>query len=469
LKGLVSRQAFIRSRPRLSAVLVLLVLAVPLVSAQTKSRTPEGIPAGRWFLAPTAFIGIGYDTNVFRRSSESDNVISDLSQRTTLGLVATLPVRNSALVLDYLADRRAYQTIPTAQEWSHDLLANWRMRLSSADRLNFRAQYILGITDTQVVDPGGELTFDDIPYELARFGFDISRDVPNKPGYSFRINRSELTWDPRAIVISRPERPTVAAQTDTGRPDAHPPKTPPQTETVVFQNVPFFDYTGWDGAGEYLHPLSPTKWLIGFGSFRRFDHFRPRGDPEYDPGVPYRSEESGSIQVGMRGDLGLDQPFFFRLGYGRFRFTGEEFSPFDYNGLVGQADWLLRVGGRSRVALGWNLRPLPSSFSTFYVVNEFTATFDRDWLVYSKIGIDLLYSRNRYGDVLFSRDDPPIPLCGGQIREDQRWITEGFVDWAVHRKFGLRVALGRYGRDSNCEGVDYKATVLTSGFTLGWF
>jgi hypothetical protein len=470
LKGLVSRQAFILSLTRLGAILALWVLAVSIASAQTKAQTPEGIPAGRWFLAPYAFFGFEYDDNIFRRSEEvlsdesepalsgqnddrpggdrppsedppddelpPEEIVADLIQRTTLGLVATLPVRRSSFVFDYRADRRAYQETPVPRDWSHDAIAAWRMRLASSDRLNFGTRYVLGISDTQRVDPGGELTFEAIPFQLARFNFDASRDVPDKPGYAVRISYSTLTWQPG----------------------------PDPEEDSGLQRVPFFDYKGWDASAEYLHPISPTKWLMAFGSFRRFDHFEPEGDPEYNPGVPYRSEESGNIQIGMRGDLGFEQPFFFRLGWGRFRYTGDQPSLLDYTGFVGQADWRLRIGGRSHLALGWNLRPLPSSFSTYYVVNEFTAVLERDWLVYSKVGIDLLYSRNRYGEPIEGS------TCGPDVtRDDRRWRADAFVDWLVHRKFGLRVAYGRHGRDSNCEGVDYRADVLTTGFTLGWF
>ena len=49
-----------------------------------------------------------------------------------------------------------------------------------------------------------------------------------------------------------------------------PPRDRPEDPPVFYQPVPFFDYSGWDGAAEYLHPISPTKWLIAFGSFRRF-------------------------------------------------------------------------------------------------------------------------------------------------------------------------------------------------------
>jgi hypothetical protein len=312
------------------------------------------------------------------------------------------------------------------------------MRFPSRDTFDLSARYILGITDTQVVDPGGELTFRGIPYRQARWDLQLARGVPGMHGYSAKLTRIDHIWEPAELPGGS------------------------------LQAVPYFDYRGLDSRFEYRYPLPSRNWVIGYGSVRRFNHYRPEGwtDEDGEPGevgVPYRKEQSGSLEVGMRGYLGFEQPYFVRLGYGQFRYTGEEPSNVDFSGLVGQANWRLRVGGRSHLEVGWQRRPLPSSFSTYYVINEFRVRADREWLVYSRAGLDLLYSKNKYGEPL------PNTACSDFIREDRRWKAEAYVDWLVHRKFGFRVAVGHHERTSNCQGSDYKANMVTTGMTLGWF
>ena len=50
---------------------VLSLLATIPAGAETQQATPEGIVAGRWFLAPYASMGASYDSNIFRASDNS--------------------------------------------------------------------------------------------------------------------------------------------------------------------------------------------------------------------------------------------------------------------------------------------------------------------------------------------------------------------------------------------------------------
>jgi hypothetical protein len=115
------------------------------------------------------------------------------------------------------------------------------------------------------------------------------------------------------------------------------------------------------------------------------------------------------------------------------------------------------------VELTASRRPLPSYYPTYYIVNEFRVTADHEWLLYSRAGVEFLYSRNRYGEPL------PELSCGEGVRRDTRWYAEAFMDWLVLSKFGFRVAAAHYERGSNCAGAGYSANTLTAGLTLGWF
>jgi hypothetical protein len=404
--------------------LALAVLAAGESRAQTSRAAPDGIVAGKWVLNPYGFFGVEYDSNVFRRAV---NIESDWIQRTTLGLTATIPVRNSAGLFEYTADRYAYQTVQFTRDWNQYGRAGWRWNLSSGDTITVGTSYTKGITNVQEIDPGGELTFLGQPYNLARWDLQIDRAIPRRQGYLIRISRVDMNWDPDEGEI-----------------------------------VPFFDYRGWDARYEYRQPAAAIDWFIVYGEMRRFNHYRPRNTPGWELGVPFRKEESGSLQVGVRGFLGRGQPFFARIGYGEFEYTGAEPSATKFQGIVGELNWSLSVGARSSLELSLLRRPLPSTFPTYYLIDELRVNAERPWRQYSSMGLSVLLSRNTYGDAV-------AVSCNGEIRQDNRWEAEAYLDWLIHRKFGFRVAAAHYERTSNCDLADFKANVVTTGLTMGWF
>lgn len=442
----VKRNVITLRRLRPLTVLLVLALACSGAGALTSRAAPDGIIVGKWLLSPKVFVGVEYDSNIFRRSV---NIQSDWIQRTTLGLAATVPVRNSAFLFEYTADRYAYQNFDLARDWSQFGRAAWRWNLASSDTITLSTSYTKGITNIQDIDPGGELTFRGQPYNLARYDLQAERAVPRQQGYLIKVSRIDLNWEPEEDDV-----------------------------------VGFFDYRGYDARYEYRQPVSVIDWFIVYAEMRRFNHYRARGYKEWDPdanngqgayvdawqlGVPFRKEESGSLQVGVRGFLGRGQPFFARIGYGEFQYTGTEASKSKFKGIVGQLDWSLHVGARSMLGLTALRRPLPSSFPTYYIVDEFRINLERPWRQYSDMGFNVLLSKNTYGDVLDPIPPSELPPCGDQIRVDNRWNAEAYMNWLIHGKFGFRFVAGHYERTSNCPGADYKANIVTTGLTMGWF
>lgn len=427
-----------RQRVGSRAALLLCALAAAVVSpppgrAQERGNVPEGIRLGPWILTPRLFQGVELQDNVFRRPEGAQ---SDQVRRTTLGIGGTLPVRNSFFELEYEADRYGYKKFQFSRDWSQEGRAAWRMNFASGDRLLLSERHLAGITDTLAVDEGGELIFQGQPYDQNVLEAELSRTVPRRQGYLIRVSRIDLNW----------------------------------TEPEDDRQVPYFDYRGFDTRYEYLHPFPPANWLVVYSDMRRFDHYRPRGYldpvtglPAWELGDAFRREESGSVQLGFRGVLGREQPFTARVGWGSFRYTGREPTNEDFRGVVGMVQWTVRAGARTRVELRVNRRPLPSSFSTYYIVNELRVRAAREWLRYSRGGIELLYSRNRYGEVVSGTG------CAGVLRADDRWSVQAFTDWLVSSRFGFRVAAAHYERSSNCAGASYSANSLTAGLTLGWF
>lgn len=452
------------TRPRRPAlgVLVALTLACALPAAgQTFRRPPEGIPVGPWFLAPYLMQGVEHDDNLYRVEELDSNdpdfdpdaveePRSVTSIRTTLGLIATLPISNGHFELDYKGDDFDYrgddEDLPDRNR-EHEGLARLVLNFGSGDRLSISERYTLGNRDTLTFDPGGERVFEGLPFNMNRWEVELSRSVPKRQGYLMRVARIDMNFE----EISREEdEPELA----------------------------FFDYRGFDTRYEYRHPLTGNRTFVLFHGLRRFNYYEPRGNRFWSVGAWRRKEESGSLQVGLRGSLGPEQPYRLRLGWGKFHLFGLErnlnnideleLSPFDteYTGLVGEGNLSLRVGGRTDLEMTARRRPLPSGFPTYYIVNEFSVDLNRRWLQYSKAGINGLYAKSRYGDVLGDADNV---ICGNFIRRDDRWYVEPYLEWWIHRKFGFRVSAAHYQRRSNCDGADYEANVLSVGWTLGWY
>ena len=170
----------------------------------------------------------------------------------------------------------------------------------------------------------------------------------------------------------------------------------------------------------------------------------------------------------MRGYLGREQPFSAQVGWTRFRLSGVDVGMDDadsdfvredveFTGLSGSLNWRLNVGSRSTLELSAERRPLPTGAPTYYILNEIRLKFDRSWLRFSRVGIELLNQRNRYGSVRSSDRRPDEP----EVRKDERWRIEGSIDWLIHDKLGLRVAVNHDRRSSNNANSTFSATTPT--------
>lgn len=406
---------------RAAALWVAVGLCVISPRAGTGTTPPEGIRVGRWILAPFLQTGFTHDDNVSRSFVGDPDDITSL----TFGLGANLPIRNSLLQLKYEGSRVSYQKQTFQRDFDQEFGADLVFNFSSRDQLFVRQQFVRGFSDLAVFDEGGELVFEGEPYNFNRVEVELARGVPGQQGYSIRIARSDLNFQ--------------------------------GTEAV-----PFFDYRGFDSSFEYRQPLPADKWLIAYFQSRKFNHYEPNGQGAV--GVPIRKEETESFQIGIRGFLGRNQPFVLRLGVLEFDYRLVETS---FSGVVGYGQWQVNLGGKSTVNLSFDRRPLPSGFPTYYLINEFRADFSREWMVGSDLGLALLLAQNRYGDTVNIFDGTTD--CRDFVREDRRVGVQAYGEWRVHERIGLRLSAGHVRRSSNCAISEYDATVISSGFSFGWF
>jgi hypothetical protein len=433
-----------RRATRLAGVVMAVAgLSGPAVAQATDGEVlPDGIIAGRWILSPYAQTTVGVDDNLFRSPREPQR---DQVTRLSGGVLATLPFRNSLLDLFYEASQFEYRDSEVPTDLTHRLGVSAGLQFGSGDALTVRDRFTRGQVELRRFDPGGEVVFEGEPYNYNRFDLEMARADATQPGYNVRLSRIDFAY------VDQP-------------PDAA-----------------FFDYSGYSGAFEYRHPLPNFKWVVGSYSGRRFNHYEdefkkiveddpdtPEDETEYirtETRVKFRSEISDTLQAGVRGFLGQRQPFWALVGYGRFEYENKPESKFQ--GIVGSVQWRVPVGSTSFVDLAFDRRPLPSTFDTYYIVNELRTRAEGDGFRNSRVGVSMILGRNRYGSVLNTDDFNDIS-CAGEIRQDDRYQVEGYLNWVIHPRVGFQFTAGHTSRGSNCDNATYDANVVATSFVFGW-
>ena len=394
------------------------LLALGLSAAPAGARTdplPPGFSAGPFLLAPYLATSLGYDDNLFQ---VPENPQAESFTRTSLGLAARMPVSNSLLELRYQVDKRNYKNYNPRRPREQTAGLQMRFNFGSSDALIVNDTFTRGASDVRIVDEGGELTYRDQPFDYNRAEIGWQRVNAGRPSFIARVARTDLKWDPVGAVS-------------------------------------FFDYSGWETAFEYRHPVSGRRWLRLYQDTRRYDHFEPGVD--HATSEPYRKEQSDTLQAGIVGAFGRGHSYDVRAGYGKYRLLGVGA---EYDGLVGTASTSLKLGGRTWVnAVLWR-RPLPSFFPTYYIVNSLRVSVERSWLRNLKVGVGVEHSRNQYLDRLGAEEE---------IRKDQRYLWEAYFDWFVHPQLAVRLAAGGQRRDSTVPTAEFDSTGATLGVRVGWF
>jgi len=409
-------------------MLALLTLFAGPAVARSVGYPPEGLPVGRWILAPYFISQVGMEENLFRLSScpveEPDCLDAQAVSRNAIGLAARLPVRNSLIELRYQAEKRQYErAAPPLRPLEEIFGALFQFSFSTGDQLIISDNYTRGSSDVRAIDEGGEFEFQDRPYDLNRFEAMWTRTNPSRKGFIVRVARVDLNFAPPEDPLNKP--------------------------------IPFFDYRGFESSFEYRQPMGGRNWLRVYYDSRRFNHYEPNDRTQV--GVPFREEVADTLQLGLGGLAGRAKPFNLRVGYGRFRLEG---TGAEYNGIVGAADLAIGVGARTNLTFQVWRRPLPSNFDTYYIVNSFRMGVERPFLRQFMAGLSAQYSRSEYGD-LFEGET--------EIRKDHRYLLEAYFDWFVHPRVAIRLAGGHQERVSSFDDNDFKASAATIGLRLGWF
>lgn len=411
------------------AALVTLFSDGPRAVAGTQQPTPEGVPVGRWFLAPYLVTTYRADSNLFRTSEDPE---SDTISTFRGGLMARLPVHMSLFELGYEADKVDYAQHSFQRELVQRAAGLFRFSFSTGDELILSDTYTSGFSDVTAINPGGELVFIGEPYDLNDADLVIRRTQPLRAGYEVQLSRVDFSF---------------SGEFDPAQP------------------VPFFDYRGWEGSAEYRQPMGLNRWLTFNYAGRRFDHFVPN-DPA-QAGIPFRSESGDALGLGLRGQLSGGRPYFLKVGYTKYELTGE--TPSSLNAFVAEGEIALPVGPQTSVRVNLTRRPFPSTYDTYYLTNYLRAAAERTWRL-SRVGVEAAFSYNAYGGPLLDPETgDPATSCGLEIRRDRFLGLGTYLDWLLHPRLALRVTAGRVARESSCGGGAYDATEVFTGVRFGWF
>ncbi len=401
-------------------------LVVP-VAAGTIEPAPDGIPAGRFILAPYFVTSAGAEDNLFQVSDDAGPE-SDTITTFRGGLLARLPVRMSIFEFGYEAEKVHYAKHTFDRDLVQRGAALGRFSFSTGDELVVGDTYTSGFSDVLAVNPGGELTFLGEPYTLNDVDITLQRSNPLRAGYEVKLSRVDFAFS----------------------------GTDP---------VPFFDYSGWDWSAEYRHPSGLNRWITVNYTGRDFEHF-VANDPT-SSGEPFRHETGDALGLGLRGTFVGGRPYALKVGYTRYELDGETQS--SLNAVVAEGEIALPVGPRTSVRVFLARKPYPSTYDTYYLTNYTRAAVERSWRL-SRLGIEASFSYNAYGGPLLdTTTGQPATSCGLEIRRDKLAGVGSYLDWLPHERLALRVSASHQSRTSSCGGGDYDATRVFTGIRFGWF
>jgi hypothetical protein len=400
-------------------------IAVGLVGLAARAQStgeekPVGFPAGPFVIGPSFTAGYSYDSNVFLLS-DSASPPPSADQVLTLepALQLTLPFSNSMFKLGDTLKYVDYQhTAQTAGKTSNDAAADLVLNFGSLDTIELSAHHIAGVADTLAFDPGGEVKFQGNAFRFHTEGVSVSRAIVGVRGYRFSVQRNVLRFDPST-------------------------------------NVQFFDYSGFDGEGAYLQPLS-SNTRLAFGYLgARYDHFD--ASPSSDPSAVFRTERGDAVYAEIEGQLGPKQPYSVRVGWEELDFTGN--SAKDFSGLIGQVKLSAIVGGGTTITFSTERRPYRSFFqeNNYYVFEQVGGSVLRSFPRGSNVGGDVSFSRNTYNEP-----------AAGILRRDQTVFLEAYANLTIRDHVVFRLSATKNRKYSNYPGADFNATVVFGGFVLGW-
>ncbi|HKQ97355.1 MAG TPA: outer membrane beta-barrel protein [Candidatus Polarisedimenticolia bacterium] len=407
----------------IAATVALLGVAHAQGGAGRLNAQSPGLAWGPATVRPTVIFNYGYTDNIFYASS-------DLSLETPLasregqiqpGIRFDLPFGESYLQGGYSALYRNYSTddyTPTSQ-WSHYFDLDGHLRAGARGYFNLRDRFVRGSQELREVDPGGELTFGDLPFRSHTPSVEAGVDFGLRQGMSILWNYSSSQYSD-------------------------------------IEGLGFSNFRGHGFQARYNYKIRPEASGYLYYGTDTMVQTRDEGDLNYD---------GTGVGLGYTQRVGRAITTQVAAGYQVLEATGVVDSSYHGPTATGSASWA--VGDTTRLNLGVRRQPFQSFFlNNAYYLNRGVSlelmhqvSLSGYWRV--MVGLD----QNAYSDELdvtgfeslYCADDGNGGLVcpsAGVRRRDRGWHTELGFGAQLSRVSRWYLGYNRDSRTSNLLAAD---------------
>lgn len=373
------------------------ILPAGTAAAQGGGFAPQG-PGLEWgpvLVRPTFIINYGADDNIFYSSDDLTGSEPVASRETQLqpGIRFECPFGQSYIRGGYSALYRNYSTeeyTPSTQ-WSHYFDLDGHIRTGARVYFNVRDRFVRGTEELREVDPGGELTFGDIPFRNHSPSVEAGVDLSPRQAIS-------VVWNYNSSQFSETE------EGDT-----------------------FFNYRGHGLQARYNYKLRPETTGYLYVASDTMSQVRTDDRVEY---------EGHGVGLGLVQVLNRVMTTSLVVGYQAMDSSGLVESAYHGPTMNANASWL--VGDGTRLTL--TVRRVP--YQSFFLNNAYYLNRSVLFEVLNQVGVTSFwrlgggFEQNVYSDpldvtglepVYCSDDGSGGSVCpsAGVRRRDTGWRAEG--------------------------------------------
>jgi hypothetical protein len=449
------------SRHRLAVALVLGLLPVTVISAQTLETQTAGLRSGRLNFFPTLAIEYSYNDNVFYVNKlDEKNVIGSGITSIRPQFLFNLPFGSDEVRFSYSPQLRHYgsqqyadtvsQDSPRKQAFSHYFDVAGTFHFGPSVTLQFNEHLLRGTQELRNVDPGGEVVFGTVPFLLNNADMELRVNLGARSGFSVLPTYSSVAFE--------------------------------QAEQAAF-----YDYATHGLEGRYNHLLSnATTFYVSYGidTTDQSRHTSVFGDVTID------TQRAG---VGLTRVLNRSVQANAFVGYTSMKFTGG--SDTNFSGMVFSAGTHWQLSDVSRLDVTLLQQPYQSFFvnNNYYLYRGISLRFTR------QIGQSMLlfggggYEYNVYSDEIDPTGyesvlcNPPTAAgecpSAGVRRRDKALHIEAGLGFQIRPTMRWLIGYNRDDRNSNVQQTllddsgaflqfidpyDYVVNRIFVRFEVGW-
>lgn len=401
------------------AAIVLMILSLSTAAAQEwgasgepSVKSSDGIPIGPFIFSPSLALNWESHENVF---FEAGAPTDDEAWHAQVRLAFEMPIRESYLRFAYTGQYREFKRIELREPYSHFFAVTTGLEFANGLVLTANYDFAWASMEVDLIDPGGEITFDDRPFEKHRLRLSADYWFSYTDGISLSGSISDFSYAEEG-------------------------------------NGPFYDYRATSLGLGWLHQLSPTSII---------DVTYRRSEMDALDTLFYRDSTSDELTLGLRGQLTPVLSSELRAGYRRTQFETSAPEPEvqDFEGYIVSGGLTWDFAHQGALELGLTRWDYPSAYQR----NAY----------YDAMGASLTYTLNRGRlaanvFVQYQENSYEIPdLETGRIREDETWGYGLGLSYYFGRRIALRGAYS-YAERRSLAAYSYEASIITIGLLVGY-